>query len=71
MVVGTGMVISMSMKTSVYPLHFAGHTIAVYAALPAAIINLLVTALVSTLMRRDTEAESNIAPLPPPTLNEV
>jgi solute:Na+ symporter, SSS family len=71
MVAGTAMVISMGMKTSVFPLHFAGHTFAVYAALPAAIINLVVTALISAVMRRDAEAEAKMAPLPPPTLNEV
>jgi hypothetical protein len=71
----------MSMKTSVIPLHvghaFGGHIFAVYAALPAVILNLVVTALVSVVMGRDTEIEGTgteaggIPPLPPPTLNEV
>jgi SSS family solute:Na+ symporter len=72
MAAGTAMVVSLGMKTSVFPIHLSGHTFAVYAALPAAVINLIVTALVSTVSGRDTEAEAEaIPPLPPPTLNEV
>ena len=77
MAVGTAMVVSMGMKTSVFPLHLSGHTFTVYAALPAVIVNLLVTALVSVVTGRDTEIENaeagadRIPPLPPPTLNEV
>jgi SSS family solute:Na+ symporter len=81
MAAGTAMVVSMSMKTSVIPLHvghaLGGHTFAVYAALPAVILNLIVTALVSVVMGRDTEIEDaeteagGLPPLPPPTLNEV
>jgi SSS family solute:Na+ symporter len=62
----------MGMKSSVFPLHLSGHTFAVYAALPAVVVNLVVTALVSVVTGRDTEAEADtIPPLPPPTLNEV
>ena len=76
MAAGTGMVVSMGMKTSVFPLHaghvLGGHTFAVYAALPAAVINLVVTALVSAITGRNRETEAEpLAPLPPPTLNEV
>jgi SSS family solute:Na+ symporter len=76
MAAGTGMVVSMGMKTSVFPLHVAhvlgGHTFAVYAALPAVLLNLVVTALVSLVTGRDRESETEtIPPLPPPTLNEV
>jgi SSS family solute:Na+ symporter len=72
MLAGTGMVVSMGMKTSVYPLHVLGHTYSMYAALPAGVINLIVTALVSLVAGRDTEIEAaQIPPLPPPTLNEV
>jgi SSS family solute:Na+ symporter len=76
MAVGTAMVISMGMKTSVFPLHvghlLGGRTFAVYAAVPAAVINLAVTALVSAVTKRDRETEAEpLAPLPPPTLNEV
>src|SRR5882757_5360420 len=49
MAAGTAMVVSMGMKTSVVPLHvghvLGGHTFAVYAALPAVLLNLVVTAL--------------------------
>jgi SSS family solute:Na+ symporter len=76
MATGTAMVVSMGMKTSVFPLHaghvLGGHTFAVYAALPAAVINLVVTALVSAITGRNRETEAEpLAPLPPPTLNEV
>src|ERR1700761_5842378 len=76
MATGTAMVVSMGMKTSVFPLHvghvLGGHTFAVYAALPAALVNLVVTALVSAVMGRGRESEAEvIPPLPPPTLNEV
>ena len=81
MAVGTAMVVSMNMKTSVFPLHvghaFGGHTFAMYAALPAVIINLVVTALASIVTGRGTEIENTgaaadgIPPLPSPTWNEV
>ena len=76
MAAGTAMVVSMSMKTSVFHLHLMpGHTFAVYAALPAVILNLIVTALVSIVMGRDTNEDAErgggLPPLPPPTLNEV
>ena len=72
MATGTAMVVSMGMKTSVFPLHLSGHTFAVYAALPAALLNLVVTALVSLVTGRDRESEGeDLSPLPPPTLNEV
>jgi SSS family solute:Na+ symporter len=72
MAIGTAMVVSMGMKTSVFPLHLSGHTFAVYAALPAVVVNLVVTALVSLVTGRDSGTEANsIPPLPPPTLNEV
>jgi SSS family solute:Na+ symporter len=70
------MVVSMGMKTSVFPLHvghvLGDHTFAVYAALPAVLLNLVVTALVSVVMGFDRENEAKrIPPLPPPTWNEV
>jgi mannose/fructose/N-acetylgalactosamine-specific phosphotransferase system component IIC len=72
MAAGTAMVVSMGMKTSVIPFHLSGHTFAVYAALPAALLNLVVTALVSAVTGRDKESEAEtIPPLPPPSLNEV
>jgi SSS family solute:Na+ symporter len=72
MAAGTAMVVSMGMKTSVFPLHLSGHTFAVYAALPAVLLNLAVTAIVSVVTSRDGEREAEeMPPLPPPTLNEV
>jgi SSS family solute:Na+ symporter len=71
MAAGTAMVVSMGMKTSVFPLHLSGHTFAVYAALPAVLLNVAVTALVSVVMGRDAESETGEMPPPPPTLNEV
>ena len=73
MATGTAMVISTGMKTSVFPFHLAGHTYALYAALPAAAVNLLVAILASVVTRRDAAVADAAAlpPLPPPTLREV
>ncbi len=72
MIAGTAMVISVHMKTSVIPLHIAGHTFAVYAALPAGAINLLVAALVSVATRRHAPPGAEaLPPLPPATVSEV
>ena len=37
---GTGMALALGLKSSVYPLHFAGGTYAMYAAVPALVVNL-------------------------------
>jgi SSS family solute:Na+ symporter len=79
MFAGTAMVASTGMKSSVYAMHFGGHTVALYAALPAALVNLVVTGLATLLVGRGTEmpetgapvAETELPPLPPATLNEV
>lgn len=49
--VGTGMVISLGLKSSVYPLHLFGDTYAMYAAVPALILNLLVTVALTVVCR--------------------
>ncbi len=49
--VGTGMVISLGLKSSVYPLHLFGDTYAMYAAVPALILNLLVTVGLTVVCR--------------------
>lgn len=49
--VGTGMVISLGLKSSVYPLHLFGDTYAMYAAVPALILNLLVTVALTVICR--------------------
>jgi SSS family solute:Na+ symporter len=40
---GTGMAWAMGLKGSVYPIHFAGGTYAMYAAVPALVLNLVVS----------------------------
>ena len=47
MAAGTAMVGSLGLRSSIYPLHFAGHVYTVYAALPALGINLSVAGIVS------------------------
>ena len=68
------MVASTGMKSSVYAMHFGDHTVALYAAIPAALVNLVVTGLATLLTGRGSEtplAETALPPLPPATLNEV
>jgi SSS family solute:Na+ symporter len=48
---GTAMVIAMRMKSSVYPIHFAGETYAMYAAVPALVLNLVVSGLLTLVFR--------------------
>jgi SSS family solute:Na+ symporter len=45
------MAIARDLKSSIYPLHIAGHTYAVYAAVPALAANLLVSALLTIVFR--------------------
>jgi solute:Na+ symporter, SSS family len=51
MACGTGMAAAMGLKSSVYPIHFAGGTYALYAAVPALLLNLLVAAVLTILFR--------------------
>jgi SSS family solute:Na+ symporter len=51
MAAGTAMVGSLGLRSSIYPLHFAGHVYGVYAALPALTLNLGVAAVVSLVMK--------------------
>ncbi len=51
MATGTGMAWARDLKSSVYPLHFGGHTFAMYAAVPALLVNLLVSAAITLLMQ--------------------
>jgi SSS family solute:Na+ symporter len=48
---GTAMAWARDLKSSIYPLHFAGHTYMVYAAVPALALNLLVSILGTMLLR--------------------
>jgi SSS family solute:Na+ symporter len=51
MACGTGMAAAMGLKSSVYPIHFAGDTYAMYAAVPALVLNLLVSAVLTMIFR--------------------
>jgi solute:Na+ symporter, SSS family len=48
---GTGMALSLGLKSSVYPLHLFGETYAMYAAVPALILNLVVSAGLTVVFR--------------------
>ena len=48
---GTGMALSNGLKSSVYPVHFFGHVWLMYAAVPAVVLNLAVTALLTLLLK--------------------
>lgn len=50
MATGTGLAIARDLKSSVYPFQFGSHVYAVYAAIPALLANLLVSAAVTVLM---------------------
>jgi SSS family solute:Na+ symporter len=48
---GTAMAASLGLKSSVYPLHLFGGTYAMYAAVPALLLNLLVSVLLTLLLQ--------------------
>jgi solute:Na+ symporter, SSS family len=48
---GTGMAMAMGLKSSVYPLHVFGGTYAMYAAVPALVLNLGVSAVLTIALR--------------------
>lgn len=48
---GTGMAMALGLKGSVYPLHFAGGTHAMYAAVPALALNLAVAVVFTVVFR--------------------
>ena len=51
MAAGTAMTASLGLRSSIYPLHIAGHVYAVYAALPALALNLVVAGIVSLSLK--------------------
>jgi SSS family solute:Na+ symporter len=51
MAAGTAMTASLGLRSSIYPFHIGGHTYAIYAALPALVLNLGVAGLVSLMLR--------------------
>jgi SSS family solute:Na+ symporter len=75
MATGTGMAISRDLKSSIFPFHIAGHTYAMYAAIPALATNLLVSALLTVVFRTmghasgaDVTGEAEDLRLPSPSL---
>jgi solute:Na+ symporter, SSS family len=48
---GTAMAVSLGLKSSVYPLHIFGDTYAMYAAVPALILNLVVSVVLTVVFR--------------------
>ena len=48
---GTQMAVSLGLKSSVYPLHLFGGTYAMYAAVPALLVNLLISSSLTLLLR--------------------
>jgi solute:Na+ symporter, SSS family len=48
---GTGMAVSLGLKSSVYPLHIFGGTYAMYAAVPALALNLAVSVVLTIVFR--------------------
>lgn len=51
MAAGTGMAVELGLKSSVYPIHFAGDVYPMYAAVPALLLNLAVSALLTMAVR--------------------
>jgi SSS family solute:Na+ symporter len=51
MATGTAMAISRDLKSSIFPFHIAGHTYAMYAAVPALAANLLLSTLLTIGLR--------------------
>jgi SSS family solute:Na+ symporter len=60
---GTWMAEQMSFKSSIYPLHLFGNTYAMYAAMPALLANLLVSILLTLLLRAAKIGEGTDATL--------
>ncbi|HEX4577974.1 MAG TPA: sodium:solute symporter, partial [Edaphobacter sp.] len=48
---GTAMAVALGLKSSVYPLHLGGHTYAMYAAVPALVLNLVVSMALTMVFR--------------------
>jgi solute:Na+ symporter, SSS family len=58
---GTQMAASLGLKSSVYPLHLFGGTYAMYAAVPALLLNLLISTSLTLLLRALKVAEGSDA----------
>lgn len=77
LITGTAMVASTGLKSSVYPFAIAGHTYAVFAALPALLLNLLISGIVSAVLhaggaadKRDLTSEADFENEPAHGSNE-
>src|SRR6202012_1242564 len=62
MFAATSMALSLQLKSSVFPLHLCGHIYPMYAAIPALVMNLLVS-IAGTLLARALQAPQN-PPMP-------
>ena len=51
MATGTGMAVALGLKGSVYPIHFAGGVYPMYAAVPALLLNLAISAGLTLILR--------------------
>jgi SSS family solute:Na+ symporter len=60
---GTWMAVDLQLKSSVYPLHFFGSTYAMYAAIPALLLNLVVSVLLTLLLKPMRSAQGSDATL--------
>jgi SSS family solute:Na+ symporter len=63
MATGTWMAASLELKSSVYSLHLFGQTYAMYAAVPALLLNLLVSVLLTLLLKPLRSAQGSDATL--------
>jgi SSS family solute:Na+ symporter len=50
MATGTGLAIARDLKSAVYPFQFGTHVYVIYAAIPALLVNLIISAAVTLLM---------------------
>jgi SSS family solute:Na+ symporter len=60
---GTWMAASLQLRSSVYPLHLFGSTYAMYAAIPALLLNLALSVLLTLLLKPVQSAQGSDATL--------
>jgi len=58
MLAGSAMALSLGLKSSVYPFHLFGETFAMYAAVPALLLNLAVALAVTALLRKTSARQA-------------
>jgi SSS family solute:Na+ symporter len=59
------MVASTGLKSSVYTIHLHGQTYGIYAAVPALALNLVISALLSLIPKKEKEEGATSPPLQP------